>query len=252
LENRLQGRGVVVTRPRELAGFLAALIERAGGRAWRFPAIEIAPPSDPTAAARILARIGEADFAVFVSPTAVRQALEGMAAWPAGVQAYAVGEGTRAELERRGIPARAPATGADSEALLELPELQRLAGRRVVIVCGEGGRELLGETLAARGARVERAECYRRRLPQADPAALLEAWAAGAVHAVTVSSSEGLSNLERLLGEAGAARLRATPLFVPHPRVAEAARRAGVREVLIAGPGDEEMLARLVAYFDVP
>lgn len=235
-----------------MAGSLASLIERAGGRAWRFPAIEIAPPSDPGAAARVLARIGEADFACFASPTAVRKALEGMAAWPPGLQAYAVGEGTRAELERHGILARAPATGADSEALLALPELQRIAGMRAVIVCGEGGRELLGETLAQRGASVARAECYRRQLPQADPAPLLANWAAGAIHAVTVSSSEGLSNLARLLGDAGTARLRATPLFVPHPRVAEAARRAGVHEVLVAGPGDEEMLARLVAYFGVP
>lgn len=241
-----------MTRPRELAGNLADLIEQAGGRAWRFPAIEIAPPSDPAGAARALARVSEADFAFFVSPTAVRKALEAIVAWPPGVQAYAVGEGTRAELERRGIPARAPSGAADSEALLALPELQRIAGKRAAILGGEGGRELLGETLRARGASVERAELYRRELPQADPAPLLAAWERGAVHAVTVSSSEGLANLARLLGDAGVARLRATPLFVPHPRVAEAARRAALGEVLVAGPSDGEMLARLVAYFGVP
>ena len=129
--------------------------------------------------------------------------------------------------------------------------MQQLAGKRVLLVCGEGGREVLGETFAARGATVERAELYRRALPEADAAPLLAAWAEGSLHAVTATSSEGVANLLLLLGQAGAARLRETPLFVPHPRVAEAARRHGVREAVVAGPSDDEMLARLVAYFDV-
>jgi uroporphyrinogen-III synthase len=71
------------------------------------------------------------------------------------------------------------------------------------------------------------------------------------VHAVTATSSEGVANLFALLAGPGADRLRETPLFVPHPRVAETARRHQVREVLVAGPADEEMLARLMAYFGV-
>ena len=37
----LKNRGIVVTRPASLAQELARLIEAAGGRAFRFPAIEI-------------------------------------------------------------------------------------------------------------------------------------------------------------------------------------------------------------------
>lgn len=251
-EIKLAGRGIVVTRPRELAGGLAALVEGAGGRAWIFPAIEIQDPSEPAAARRTLAQLDAFDLAVFVSPTAARRALAQVSAWPEGLQTFALGAGTAAELARGGIRARAPGGRADSESLLQSPELQQLAGLRALILCGEGGRELLGETLASRGARVERAELYRRALPSANPAALLEGWAAGEVHAVTATSSEGVANLFRLAGDGGAARLRETPWFVPHPRVAEAARRLGVREILVAGPSDEEMLAELMAYFDVP
>jgi len=43
--------------------------------------------------------------------------------------------------------------------------------------------------------------------------------------------------------------LKATPLFVPHPRIADAARARSVHEVLVAGPSDDDMLNRLVAYF---
>ena len=52
-----------------------------------------------------------------------------------------------------------------------------------------------------------------------------------------------------LLGAEGQQRLRDTPLFVPHRRVAQQAESAGLRKVLIAGPGDDEMIERLVAYF---
>src|SRR5688572_11415723 len=62
----LRGKGVVITRPRELARGLAALVESAGGTPWLFPAIEIRDPSDPDAGRRVLARLDAFDVAVFV------------------------------------------------------------------------------------------------------------------------------------------------------------------------------------------
>ena len=239
----LVGRGIVVTRPRELALGLAQLIEQAGGQAILFPAIAIEelPRPEP------LRRLKAFDLAIFISPTAVQKAVKNEMHWP---RVAAIGPGTRRELEKRGMRSvLAPAAGADSEALLELGELRQMAGKRVLILRGEGGRELLGDTLKSRGASVEYAECYRRVRPDADPAPLLAAWANGAVRAVTVSSSESLENLFAMLGESGAAQLRDTPLFVPHRRMAEHAVRLGVREAIVAGPGDDEMFERLVAYF---
>jgi uroporphyrinogen-III synthase len=161
----------------------------------------------------------------------------------------AISRGTRRELERHGVSgALAAEDGADSEALLALPALQQLAGQRIAIFRGEGGRGLLGDTLRARGASVEYVECYRRVRPRSDPAPLVAAWREGKVHAVTVSSAQGLSNLFGLLD---AELLNSLPLFVPHARVADEARRLGARETIAAGPADDEMLASLVAYFRV-
>jgi uroporphyrinogen-III synthase len=237
----LQGRRILITRPREQAQGLAKLIEAAGGRAILFPAIEIQDVP--------LRKLAEFDLAIFVSPTAVKKALAAMK-WPQRAKAAALGRGTQRELERHGITGIiAPDSGADSEALLAAPELQRVAGRRIVILRGEGGRSLLGDTLAARGARVEYAECYRRVRPQTDSGPLLTAFAEGAVDAVTVSSAEGLENLFEMLGAAGREHLRKTPLFVPHPRIAAEAKRLGLGEASVGGTSDQEMLERLVAYF---
>jgi uroporphyrinogen-III synthase len=232
----LQGKAILVTRPRAQAAGLAQLIEGAGGRAHLLPAIEIEDLPPPAA----LGRLREFDLAIFVSPTAVAKAMPHVRALP---QVAAVGGGTRRELEKRGVTGViAPSTGADSEALLALPELDQVAGKRVAIVRGEGGRALLGDTLAARGAHVEHLACYRRRRPQASG----RAWRHGELAAITVSSGQGLANLLELLDPA---QLRATPLFVPHARIAEQARAAAVREVVLAGHSDEEMLRALVAYF---
>jgi uroporphyrinogen-III synthase len=238
----LHDRGIVVTRPRGLAGNLARLIEGAGGRALLFPAIEI------VAATNIApVTLSPGDIAVFVSPSAVHMALPRLAQLPDGVRIAAIGAGTRRELEHRGVQrVLAPGTGADSEALLALPELQSLPGARVVIFRGEGGRSLLGDTLAERGARVEYVECYRRQRPLADARPLIDDWRRGRVHALTVSSAQALTNLLDMLG----AELLATlPIFVPHVRVAQHGHDLGLRAMLVAGPGDEEMLAHLMAYF---
>jgi uroporphyrinogen-III synthase len=240
----LENKGVVVTRPSSLAQGLAGMIEAAGGHAYLFPAIEIEPL--PAAAPS-----GKVDMAVFISPTAVREGLKYLAplthSVPHLTRVVALSRGTRRELERRGVAgALAAEEGADSEALLALPGLQQVAGQRIAIFRGEGGRSLLGDALRGRGATVEYVECYRRVRPRSDPAPLTAAWRAGKVHAVTVSSAQGLANLFAMLD---AGLLRSLPFFVPHARVADEARRLGAREGLAAGPGDDEMLAALVAYF---
>ena len=208
------------------------------------------PPEDLGALSRALAALGQCDLAIFVSPTAVEEGLRSVPAWPGHVGVAAVGPGTKAALARRGFASvLAPASGADSEALLAEPQLRELQGRRVLIFRGAGGRELLTERLAARGAEVSDAVCYRRVKPQTDLAALAARWARSGLDAVTVFSSGALENLFDLLPPAAHGLVAATPVFASHARIAERARRRGVREVLVCGPGDDDMLAGLLAYF---
>jgi len=245
-----------VTRPREQAGGLAALIERAGGIAHLLPAIEIEDVPDLEPILALIDGLERFDLAIFVSPSAVAKAMNlirhrrGDRAWPSGLRIAAIGRGSRRALEQHGFDAIiAPADHADSEALLGLPALSSVAGRQIVIFRGEGGRELLGDALRERGAEVVYAECYRRTRPHIDCAPLLAAWAGGTVHAVTVSSGDGLANLYDMLGTRGQQWLRGTPLFVPHARHLDAAEQLGIREVVVAGAADEDVTAALVAYF---
>jgi uroporphyrinogen-III synthase len=128
-----------------------------------------------------------------------------------------------------------------------LPELGEVRDKSIVVFRGEGGRELLGDTLAARGARVEYAECYRRTRPAFSTTE--PGWARDPLDAVTVSSSEGLVNLDALLRVWRRDWLRESPLFVPHARVAAEAARLGARETILAGPGNRATARALIAYF---
>lgn len=249
----LAGRGVVVTRPIHQAQALMGQIRMAGGNPILFPVIEIVDTGNLQPLLDVIQRLADYQFAVFVSPNAVLHAMTRIVArsdWPAGLRAATLGPGGVQALRRFGIAgAIAPAAVFDSEHLLALPEFQDVAGKRVVIFRGDGGREWLGDTLRARGAHVEYAECYRRARPHIDPAPLLEAWSRGTVHAVTVTSSGGVRNLSEMIGDAGMAALRRTPVFAPHPRIAAAARALGCADVVETAMGDAGLMAALRSRF---
>lgn len=249
----LAGKSIVVTRPAHQAQALVRMIEHAGGRAIPFPVIEIHDVENPAPLLDLIDRLDEFNLAVFVSPNAAEKGVALVTArreWPRKLAVAAVGSGGVKALERRGITGViTPAGRFDSEALLDLPPLALVYGKRIVIFRGVGGRELLSETLRERGAVVEYAECYRRGRPDLDAAPLLRAWARNELDAITVTSSEGVRNLFEMVGAPGREPLLRTPFFMPHPRIAEAARGLEVQKVIVTGPGDEGLLTGLRAYF---
>ncbi len=244
----LAGLKIAVTRPREQAAPLARRIEEAGGIPLLFPLLDIAPAQDAQALHEQVSRLAQFDLAIFISPNAVQYGMAAIRAageLPQNLKIAAVGQGSAKALRELGIAeVIAPTERFDSEGLLALPELQDVAGRRVMIFRGDGGRELLGDTLKARGAAVEYAACYRRSRPQQDIAALLDA----APDALAVTSSEALEYLWQMLGDARRDRACGLPLFVPHPRIAELAQRQGWRQVLPSGAGDDGLLSALIAW----
>ncbi|MFH1494756.1 MAG: uroporphyrinogen-III synthase [Pseudomonadota bacterium] len=245
----LKGIGVVVTRPAHQAQHLAQLITSAGGEAIMFPVLEILDAADLRPLNTLIARLDDFDVAIFISPNAVSKALNLIRAQrqlPPQLAIAAIGKGSKKELEHCGVTeVVAPEKQFDSEGLLALPQFQDMHGKRVVIFRGEGGREMLGNTLISRGATLEYAECYRRSKPSIDTAPLLHRWARGEIHGVTVTSGESLHNLFDLLGKLGQQWLKKTPLFVPHERIAQIARDMALAQVIVTSPGDEGLITGL-------
>lgn len=249
----LAGRGIVVTRPAPQSASLAAIITAQGGRAIVFPTIEIRDIDERAALADVIDRLETFDMAIFASPSAVERGLAAVRQrrlLPPRLSIAAVGRGSARELERQGVAhVISPRTGGDSESLLALRELHEIAGRRVVVFRGVGGRELIRETLEARGASVEYAECYRRAIPQTDADALVSGWERNRIAAFVATSGEGLRNLCAMLGMRGRERLARTPVFVTHRRIEQAGRELGLQKLVVTGTTDEEVAAALSEYF---
>ncbi len=251
----LAGLTILVTRPAAQAQALVDKLAAAGARPVPFAAVEIAAPRDIEALKAVMMRLTDFDWAIFISPNAVAQAfnwLQGWGqAWPATVRIAAIGKGSARELKRVGHPEALVPTGRfDSESLLAMDPLQDVAGKAILIVRGEGGRELLGDTLKARGAHIEYAECYRRTAPSADVSVLLRLWARQGMDAVLLTSVEGVHHLYGALGHVGRQWLVRTALVVASPRIREACVALGLQGpiVVASGADDEALIAALLSW----
>lgn len=247
----LTGVGVLVTRPEHQSDTLCRLIRAEGGNPEPLPTIAIEGLEDAPSRVAALGALTDFHAAVFVSANAVAQAIPhlGLVEGVGAESMIAVGPGTARALREHGVAGvRLPDDGADSEAILRLPELVSPEGKRVVIFAGVGGRSHLPDTLRSRGAEVTVVEIYRRAVPRAVPEPALRRILGGQVHAVTGTSSEGLRNLYRdMLPPEAAARLHAVLHVVSHPRIAQTARDCGATDVLLTEAGDDAILDALVA-----
>lgn len=245
----LSGCGILVTRPAAQADDFCNLLAGDGAEVIRFPVLEILAPSDPTNLRAVLDQLESFDIAVFISPNAVQRVLNlalADRAWPEGTQIAAIGNRTAKELKGFGLNVDiAPPRRFDSEALLDLPAMQDVTGKRVVIFRGDGGRELLGDTLTARGAEVTFAEAYRRGRPEGDTNALMYAFSRDQIDIITITSGEGLRNLYEMVGKLGRMWLRKTPLVVGSERIGEIAQELGFKAAveIAEDPTDAAMRA---------
>lgn len=240
----LQGIGILVTRPSGQGEALCGLITENGGRAIHFPTISIGPAEDPVVARGLLQKIADYHIVIFISSNAVKYGLEFMRpnAIPPELIKCAVGKRTAQTLEENGITVDVKPDGSfDSESLLAVPGLNKVAGKRVLILRGNGGRRLLGDTLRERGAEVDYAEVYSRSIASTDSGPLLDAWEKE-IDIATATSREVLENLVSLLGEAGHAMFCKTPLVVVSERVKVRAEELGCSSVILADEASDQGL----------
>ncbi len=248
----LAGRRVLVTRPTEQATGLVAGIGAAGGEALVLPVIGIVTAGDAALArARdCFRRLDRIDMLIFISRNAVARGLALLRECGGHIgqqQLFTVGAGSARDLQQAGMPAPCyPRGGIGSEALLALPQLreERVRGRRICIVRGEGGRELLAGTLRQRGAEVCYAEAYRRIPAEVDRGPLLQSLRDRRLDCIIVTSAEGLRNLSAMIGPELQPGFRRIPLLVPGARLASLARRQGHVQVWDAPEANDESLLR--------
>lgn len=204
----LAGKRILVTRARRQAGQLSAELTKLGAEAIEIPAIEIAPPESFEVLDGALRNLQDFQWLIVTSANAVRAIGERCAALGIPAQRFshlqiaAIGSTTARALQDAGLFVSVVPKEYVAESLLEA-----LAGRvesaRVLIARAAVARDVLPETLARCGARVEVAEAYQTVVPRDSVAKMAEVFAFGPPDAATFTSSSTVTNFFQLLREAG-------------------------------------------------
>ncbi|MBV7317270.1 uroporphyrinogen-III synthase [Shewanella sp. NIFS-20-20] len=189
-----------------------------------------------------------AEVIIFVSTNAVIYGQQALGQpWPSDKQYFAVGNATWQALTAAGITGlQAPDDCQETEGLLALPELQQVAGKQIVIVRGNGGREDLGIILKQRGAQVNFWQVYQRICPAIDGTATAIAWKKFGIDTIVITSGAVLDNLITLVPKDLFPWLQACHIIVPSNRVKSQAIAKGMLRVTNAGGAHSQaMLAAL-------
>jgi uroporphyrinogen-III synthase len=250
---RLFGIGVLVTRPEHQALPLCQLLESEGAVCHRFATTQVGSGADPRALSAELGPLERYDLIVFVSANAVRFGLP-LLGENRGLELAALGPATARTLRDSGYSvAVEAATTIDSEGLLAHPRLQEPRGRRILLVKGRGGRDLLAAELTRRGAVVHAADVYARRpaTPSADELAQLEAlFASHRIQVITATSLEIGSNLLELATPALREAVNGSLWLVASERIGSGLRQLGLAAPLLeaASAQDQDLRDALLAW----
>jgi uroporphyrinogen-III synthase len=236
---------VLVTRPEGQQHALLAALRQAGHDVSYAPSLRIEASDLSAVERRYLEDIDHYHAVIFISRNAAEFALAHLDAmwpqWPVGVNWLAVGEATAATLTQAGLQPEHPPEGFNSEALLAMPCLQNVADKKVLLLRGEGGREVLGPTLRERAERLDEVVLYRR------VCAASFAWPAAPVDVLMVTSQQGW---ECIMAHATNRLPRTARIIAGSERIAALIRAAGFDVLAAASPHDSDMLAALARLSD--
>lgn len=252
-----QALKILTTRPEAMAERLVLPLEAAGYQVNNVPLLAIEPLTLLPQQKQWLMDLDLFQRVVVISPSAADLLLEALEdywpQWPIGVNWYTVGQGTKLRLAQAGIEAVCPEQGDKSEDLLLLKDIQQLTNEKTLLVKGRGGRDLLYETLTARGAKVSTLHLYERVKPKLNPQQL-NLLLTGEHQVLVVTSGDALSQYlsfvksRFIASSAVKEQLNRCWLLVPSYRIEEQARQLGFNSVInTEGAGADAILAAVKA-----
>lgn len=201
----LLGKGVVVTRAREQASGLAALLTELGAEVIQFPTIDIHELPDYSAVDAAIADLKSYHWLVFTSVNGVKHFWRRLAVAGQDSRALcslkvaAIGPATADALRHRGISPDFIPEKYVAEGVVEGMLALGMAGQRVLLPRALEAREVLPDELRKAGAQVDVLPVYETRPAGARKDMVLERLAEGRIHCVTFGSSSTVENFLSLI-----------------------------------------------------
>jgi uroporphyrinogen III methyltransferase/synthase len=236
----LFGQRVLVTRPKDQSGELAAALREQGAEAIEAPTIALAPPASWRPLDRALARLDRYDWLIFTSANTVGIFMQRLRAKGrdaralGGLRLCAIGPKTAEALSAFGLSVDVIPKKYQAEGVLAALGRHAMRRRRVLLPRAAAAREILPEQLRARGAVVDVVPAYRT-VPAPELVRARKLLQARAVSVITFTSSSTARNLLDFLGKrATAALLRGVRLAAIGPITAKTLRDHGLDVEIVA------------------
>ena len=196
----LQGKWIVVTRPKHQVASLIENIQKVGGCLLHFPLIEITPFNDDKTK-DALNRLSEYDIVIFVSSNAVEQTIKLIGTKTLEQKTLVTtGKKTAQVLAKHDLTADfCPEKYFNSEALLAIEAFKEASrGKRIAIVRGSSGRDYLKNNLISLGASVDYIDVYSRHCPQQNLDELQAAYEQSKLDVVVLTSASSTASFFEL------------------------------------------------------
>ncbi|WP_241622455.1 uroporphyrinogen-III synthase [Rosenbergiella australiborealis] len=240
---------ILVTRPMPEGSQLVKRLRLTGRQAWHLPLIDFLPGRQLLDFSSRIPSLSNGDFIIVVSARALTYAGPFLLAenrpWPTEVNYLAIGKNSALALHRYCNKVVDFPDKNISEALMDLPLLEEVTGKNCFILRGNGGRELLGEVLQARGANVSYFECYQRIPVKYQGAEQAFHWRQKGISTIIVTSGEMLNLLYELVPALDRNEwLLHCRLIVVSDRLATIAADFGWRDIVVADGADNDALLR--------
>ena len=245
-----------MTRAREQAGELVRELEALGAQVVVAPTIRILPLTDLAALRAALTRNPPYDWIVFTSQNAVQVVCDRLPEWQlaprdvARAAVAAIGPATAEALVRRGVvPDLVPDRFVAEAVVTALAAQGDVRGKTVLLPRARGARDALPDGLRALGALVDVIPVYETIRETGDGSGLAAEILAGAIDAITFTSSSTVRGFVESVGRPVAASGRFAAAVIG-PVTAGTARELGIAvaveaaEYTVAG-----LVEALVRYF---
>ena len=203
----LHGRTIVITRAAAQAHRFVELLEAEGARVLAAPTIAIEPPPSWEVLDAALDAIDTFAWVVFTSVNGVamvdRRLIARRQQWAAlgRRRVAAIGPATAEALAEHGVRADVVPGEFRAEGLVARLRNEIRPGDRILLPRAAQTRDVLVTELRKAGADVQEIPVYVTRKVERDAGRLREALAAGAVHAVTFTSSSTARNFAELFAD---------------------------------------------------
>jgi uroporphyrinogen-III synthase len=234
----LEGKRILITRPRLQAGEFAMQLQQLGAVPVFFPVIRISSVEDTSTLDQALRNLDHYQWLVVTSVNGVRAVWKRMSdlhipALPATLKVAAIGPKTAAALQSAGVQPTFVPDKYVAEAIL--PGLGELKGQRVLLLRADIARAALRKAIQAAGGAAHEVAVYNTQPVQADETAL-HALRQG-VDCLTFTSSSTVRNFVRIVQQAGfdPAALPGNPLIACiGPITAQTVAQEGLKVDLVA------------------